>query len=66
MSRAGGPPMWLNEYHADFLVYDRLEAARRAAARRQLVGELRRDRSPARRRVAEMLMALGRRARALL
>jgi len=51
--RSGGPPVWLNEYHADFLVHDRLEAARRAAARRQ-------------RRVAVVLAGLGRRVRALL
>jgi hypothetical protein len=57
--------MWLNEYHADFLVYDRLEAARRAAARRQLIDALRRERAPARRRVAEMLAGLGRRVRTL-
>jgi len=64
--RAGGPPVWLNEYHADFLVHDRLEAARRAAARRQLIDELRHDRAPARRRVAVVLAGLGRRVRALL
>ena len=66
MRRSGGPPVWLNEYHADFLVHDRLEAARRAAARRQLIDELRRDRAPARRRVAVMLAGLSRRVRALL
>lgn len=58
--------MWLNEYHADFLVYERLENARRAAAQRQLIDALRRDRAPARRRMTEMLVGLGRRVRALL
>jgi hypothetical protein len=66
VNRAGGPPLWLNEYHADFLVYDRLEAARRAAARRRLIDDLRRDRAPARRRVTAILAGLSRRVRALL
>jgi hypothetical protein len=66
MIRDGGPPVWLNEYHADFLVHDRLEAARRAAAHRSVLDAIRRSRRPRRRRVAEVLASLGRRLRSLL
>jgi hypothetical protein len=66
MIRDGGPPVWLNEYPADFLVHDRLEAARRGAAHRFLLDAIRRSRRPCRRRVAEMLASLGRRLRSLL
>jgi hypothetical protein len=66
MIRDGGPPVWLNEYHADFLVHDRLEAARRAAAHRSVLDAIRRSRRPRRRRVAEVLASLGRRFRSLL
>jgi hypothetical protein len=66
MIRDGGPPVWLNEYHADFLVHDRLEAARRAAAHRCVLDAIRRSRRPRRRRVAEVLASLGRRLRLLL
>ena len=44
MSRPRGPAVWLNEYHGDFLVSDRLEEARRAAAHRHLVTTLRSQR----------------------
>jgi hypothetical protein len=44
MIRDSGPPVWLNEYHADFLVHDRLEAARRAAAHRSVLDAIRRSR----------------------
>jgi hypothetical protein len=64
--RNGGPPVWLNEYHADFLVHDRLEAARRAAAHRSVLDAIRRSRRPRRRHVAEVLASLGRRLRSLL
>jgi hypothetical protein len=64
--RDGGPPVWLNEYHADFLVHDRLEAVRRAAAHRSVLDAIRRRRRPRRRRVAEVLASLGRRLRSLL
>jgi hypothetical protein len=66
MIRNGGPPVWLNEYHADFLVHDRLEAARRAASHRSVLDAIRRSRRPRRRRVAEVLASLGRRLRSLL
>ena len=66
MIRDGGPPVWLNEYYADFLVHDRLEAARRAAAHRSVLDAIRRSRRPRRRRVAEVLASLGRRLRSLL
>jgi hypothetical protein len=66
MIRDGGPPAWLNEYHADFLVHDRLAAARRAAAHRSALDAVRRSRRPRRRRVAEVLTSLGRRLRSLL
>jgi hypothetical protein len=66
MIRDGGPPVWLNEYHADFLVHDRLEAARRAAAHRSVLDAIRRSRRARRRRVAEVLASLGRRFRSLL
>jgi hypothetical protein len=58
--------VWLNEEHADFLVRDRLEEARRAAAHRHLVETVRRQNRPARRRITSRLASLGRRLRALL
>jgi hypothetical protein len=58
--------VWLNEYHADFLAHDHLEAARKAAAHRSLLDAIRRSRRPRRRRVAEVLASLGRRLRSLL
>ena len=36
LTGAGGSAVWLNEYHADFLVRNRLASARRSAARRHL------------------------------
>jgi hypothetical protein len=57
--------VWLNEYHGDFLVNDRLEEARRAAAHRHLVETVRRRQSPDRRRLAAAIASLGRRLRAL-
>jgi hypothetical protein len=44
MIRDGGPSVWQNEYHADFLVHDCLEAARRAAVHRSLLDAIRRSR----------------------
>jgi len=58
--------VWLNEYHADFLVHDRLETARRAAAHRSVLDAIRRSPPPRPRRVAEVLASLGRRLRLLL
>ena len=58
--------VWLNEEHADFLVRDRLEEARRAAAHRHLVDTVRRQNRPARRRLTAALADLGRRLRSLL
>ena len=66
MSRDGHPPVWLNEYHADFLAYDRLEAARREAAHRYLLKTVRRSRRPGRRRLREKLTSLGRRVLSFL
>jgi hypothetical protein len=57
--------VWLNEEHADFLVRDRLEEARRAAAHRHLIETVRRRKRPARRRLAAVLASLGRRLRSL-
>jgi hypothetical protein len=58
--------LWLNEYHGDFLVNDRLEEARRAAAHRHLVETLRRRDHLGPRRLAAAIASLGRRLRALL
>ena len=58
--------VWLNEEHADFLVRDRLEEARRAAAHRHLVQTLRRQNRPARQRLTAVLAGFGRRLRSLL
>jgi len=58
--------VWLNEEHADFLVRDRLEEARRAAAHRHLVETARRQNRSARRRLTAVLAGLGRRLRSLL
>ncbi len=66
MIRPGRPAVWLNEEHADFLVRDRLEEARRAAAHRHLVETVRRHKRPARRRLTTVLAGLGRRLRSSL
>ena len=66
MSRSRGPALWLNEYHGDFLVSDRLEEARRAAAHRHLVATLRGQRRHGVRRLTAAFMGLGRLLRALL
>ena len=66
MSRGRGAGVWLNEYHGDFLVSDRLEEARRAAAHRHLVETLRGQRGRRPRRLTAAIMSLGRRLRALL
>jgi hypothetical protein len=58
--------VWLNEYHADFLVHDRLEHARQAAAHRRLVDAVRRSRRPGPRRFTVVIARLGRRLRSLL
>lgn len=66
MSRPRGPAVWLNEYHGDFLVTDRLEEARRAAAHQHLVETVRVRRRRGPRRLTAALMSLGRRLRAFL
>ncbi|PYN86080.1 MAG: hypothetical protein DMD87_20240 [Candidatus Rokuibacteriota bacterium] len=66
MTRAGRSAEWLNELHADFLVRDRLEEARRAAAHRHLLETLPRRPRPGRRRVAAAIASLGRWLRSLL
>ena len=66
MSLFRGPAVWLNEYHGDFLVSDRLEEARRAAAHRHLVATLRGQRRRGARRLTAAFIGLGRRLRALL
>jgi len=66
VNRARGPAVWLNEYHGDFLVSDRLEEARRAAAHRHLVQTVRGERRHRPRRLTAELMGLGRRLLALL
>ena len=66
MTRPDRSAVWLNEHHADFLVRDRLEEARLAAAHRHLVATLRRHNQPARRRLTAVIAGLGRRLRSLL
>jgi hypothetical protein len=58
--------MWLNEYHADFLVRDRLADGRRSAAQRHLVETVRRRPHPGWSRLTTVVANLGRRLRSLL
>jgi len=58
--------VWLNEYHGDFLVSDRLDEARRAAAHRHLVATVRGQRRQRPRHLAAAILGLRRRLRALL